>query len=202
MYPHTLLISIEHQRGHREWKWSRLSNFFYLRSGAMATLPKALAFSAAHRRTIQSGWVSSGFGCFVVCLNHFEPGLNIFAGHLYQLKQSRKCVTWTHPGMRSTHLLVLSAYGSNAAVWENRLGSHRAASCLHSQVFSCCNRLSHVVNTINISSIKVFLFFTNTFFHSWAFSFYLRLHRGWQKSGKAMTTTSCDATVATSAMNC
>lgn len=66
MYPHTLLISIEHQRGHREWKWSRLSNFFCLRSGAMATLPKALAFSAAHRRTIQSGWVSSGFGCFVV----------------------------------------------------------------------------------------------------------------------------------------
>ena len=67
--------------------------FFYLRSGAMATQPKALAFSAAHRRTIQSGWVSSGFGCFVVCLNHFEPGLNIFEGHLYQLKQSRKCVT-------------------------------------------------------------------------------------------------------------
>ena len=54
---------------------------FCLRSGAMATLPKALAFSAAHRRTIESGWVASGFGCFVVlCLKHFEPGLNILKG--------------------------------------------------------------------------------------------------------------------------
>ncbi len=47
-----------------------LQHFFCLRSGAMATLPKALAFSAAHRRTIESG----------LCLNHFEPGLNILKG--------------------------------------------------------------------------------------------------------------------------